>query len=333
MSTQRQRCYSWSDRWEGHFESRLSLMWKFAWVNAQRRAQMRWRFDTTRINDGMHSYDFPYTYKPNFREPRETLPFERERVVQTIEEYCGALTPLLVTESSLRFCPVCLQYGYVSVFFQLACLRLCPMHAVPLEETCKCGAATPGPDAFGRGLDAPFHCITCGKPLAGEFNPNAFFEAPRMVHALEGALVPLANWIGSLRRSRWDLEHSIAWPSGFATQETYLRHFVHWVLQSIKPLRLAPCYLNGSGWPLCRSVFREVAKRQSLPFHSTVDADEAAINRAVKRHVEAYFLRSMLLLTPMGGWHHVLGETMIVSGIVGMVIATIGALRREHGHR
>ena len=42
---------------------------------------------------------------------------------------------------------------------------------------------------------------------------------------------------------------------------------------------------------------------------------------------------SMLLLTPMGGWHHVLGETMIVSGIVGMVIATIGALRREHGHR
>ena len=42
---------------------------------------------------------------------------------------------------------------------------------------------------------------------------------------------------------------------------------------------------------------------------------------------------SMLLLTPMGGWHHILGETMIVSGIVGMLIAGIGALRRDHGQR
>ena len=39
---------------------------------------------------------------------------------------------------------------------------------------------------------------------------------------------------------------------------------------------------------------------------------------------------SMLLLTPMGGWHHILGEVMIVSGIVGMVVAGIGAMRRDH---
>jgi ubiquinone biosynthesis protein len=42
---------------------------------------------------------------------------------------------------------------------------------------------------------------------------------------------------------------------------------------------------------------------------------------------------SMLLLTPMGGWHHILGEIMIISGIGGMDIAGIGALRREHTHR
>ena len=42
---------------------------------------------------------------------------------------------------------------------------------------------------------------------------------------------------------------------------------------------------------------------------------------------------SMPLLTPTGGWHHVLDEGMIVSGIVGMVIAGIGALRREHDQR
>ena len=40
---------------------------------------------------------------------------------------------------------------------------------------------------------------------------------------------------------------------------------------------------------------------------------------------------SMLLLTPIGGWHHILGEAMIISGIGGMVIAGISAMRRGHG--
>jgi len=40
---------------------------------------------------------------------------------------------------------------------------------------------------------------------------------------------------------------------------------------------------------------------------------------------------SLLLLTPMGGWHHTLGEVMIISGFVGMVLAGLGALRRDHG--
>ena len=42
---------------------------------------------------------------------------------------------------------------------------------------------------------------------------------------------------------------------------------------------------------------------------------------------------SMLLMTPMGGWHDNLGGTMIISGLVGMLIAGIGALRRSHGQR
>ena len=36
----------------------------------------------------------------------------------------------------------------------------------------------------------------------------------------------------------------------------------------------------------------------------------------------------MLLMTPMGGWHQMFGEAMITSGIVGMLILGIGALRR-----
>ena len=42
---------------------------------------------------------------------------------------------------------------------------------------------------------------------------------------------------------------------------------------------------------------------------------------------------SMLFLTPPGDWHHLLGEVMIASGIVGMIITGIGALRRGREHR
>jgi ubiquinone biosynthesis protein len=41
---------------------------------------------------------------------------------------------------------------------------------------------------------------------------------------------------------------------------------------------------------------------------------------------------SMLLMTPMGGWHDALGGTMIVSGLAGMLITFLGALRRVQSH-
>lgn len=40
---------------------------------------------------------------------------------------------------------------------------------------------------------------------------------------------------------------------------------------------------------------------------------------------------SLLLLRPLRDWHHVLGEAMIFSGIIGIVVAGIGAMRRDNG--
>lgn len=42
---------------------------------------------------------------------------------------------------------------------------------------------------------------------------------------------------------------------------------------------------------------------------------------------------SMLLMTPMGGWHDTLGEIMIIGGIVGMLITRIGVWLRNRGRR
>jgi ubiquinone biosynthesis protein len=42
---------------------------------------------------------------------------------------------------------------------------------------------------------------------------------------------------------------------------------------------------------------------------------------------------SMLLMTPIGDWHDIFGKIMLVSGIMGMLITGIGALRRDHSQR
>ena len=42
---------------------------------------------------------------------------------------------------------------------------------------------------------------------------------------------------------------------------------------------------------------------------------------------------AMLVLAPLGGWHHMLGEAMVVIGIIGIVMISFGALRRDRGRR
>jgi ubiquinone biosynthesis protein len=42
---------------------------------------------------------------------------------------------------------------------------------------------------------------------------------------------------------------------------------------------------------------------------------------------------SMLLMTPMGGWHDTFGEMMVISGFVGIVSIYIRALRRDPDQR
>jgi len=42
---------------------------------------------------------------------------------------------------------------------------------------------------------------------------------------------------------------------------------------------------------------------------------------------------AMLVLAPLGGWHHTLGEVMVVAGILGTLFICIGAVRRDRGRR
>jgi ubiquinone biosynthesis protein len=42
---------------------------------------------------------------------------------------------------------------------------------------------------------------------------------------------------------------------------------------------------------------------------------------------------ALLMLAPLGGWHHILGDTMVISGIFGTLFVCTGAVRRDRGRR
>jgi ubiquinone biosynthesis protein len=42
---------------------------------------------------------------------------------------------------------------------------------------------------------------------------------------------------------------------------------------------------------------------------------------------------SMLVLAPLGGWHHYLGEMMVIAGIIGTIFIFVGAWCRDHRRR
>ena len=84
-----------------------------------------------------------------------------------------------------------------------------------------------------------------------------------------------------------------------------------------------------------RRILRRVADGDlgRLP---SLEARGARLSRNLERLASAVSFAalavggSMLLLTPMAGWHHVLGEAMIGGGVLGMLVAGIRALRRAH---
>ncbi|MCC6412900.1 MAG: hypothetical protein IT270_14645 [Saprospiraceae bacterium] len=70
-----------------------------------------------------------------------------------------------------------------------------------------------------------------------------------------------------------------------------------------------------------------------------LEALASRINRNLKQLAGAIAFSAlvvsgtMLLFTTMGGWHHLLGVTMLSIGVFGILLVRIGAWFRERGRR
>lgn len=67
-----------------------------------------------------------------------------------------------------RICPLCLENGYHSYWYQLHDLYHCPIHGSRIEEVChSCGNTLPMYSLNRNLFDKPYFCMFCNKPLSG----------------------------------------------------------------------------------------------------------------------------------------------------------------------
>jgi ubiquinone biosynthesis protein len=157
----------------------------------------------------------------------------------------------------------------------------------------------------------------------GVHNPSEFFLLTRafvLLESLVSALAPDHNYMESFREeiSRLTAKH---FSLGRIKQKT------------TKLMREMERLIEDAPGDT-RRILRRIAEGNLGRFPS-LEALGGRLSRNLGRLAGAIAFAalviggSMLLMTPMSGWQDILGKAMLISGIVGMLITGISALRRD----
>lgn len=96
-----------------------------------------------------------------------------------------------------RYCPLCLESGYHSIWHQFLPLPTCPLHHYKLITHCmSCGAKTAQFRLSRQLMDRPFCCMTCKQPTSGVAPSLLAYYDFRQLHEkeLDRAFLPLQKW-------------------------------------------------------------------------------------------------------------------------------------------
>jgi hypothetical protein len=118
----------------------------------------------------------------------------------------------------LRFCPICLEAGFHSVWYQFETLSLCPMHECKIVDFClSCGVATSDYEFSADLLGRPYACGSCGGPIAGAiFDLDEHLDLRAQHATLVRGLDPVRDWFDRAAKAL----HFIGRAAGFTETET-----------------------------------------------------------------------------------------------------------------
>lgn len=155
--------YVFDPEWLDPYESAVSMLWKFVWMN-----RLAGHAVVERV--ARHTVD-PYAgismsgQELNAKYLAHTLRIR----LQTVRESIPDPTPGRGVFPVLRYCKRCMARGYHSVVHQFGNVLLCPIHRTPLETQCRNCSATSAYRLNANLLDAPFRCTNCRQEYAASW--------------------------------------------------------------------------------------------------------------------------------------------------------------------
>jgi hypothetical protein len=145
--------YIFNPRWLDPYESVVSMMWKFAWINGLDGKTVVRHF-------ALRSVD-PYEGVEASRTELDVRKIAAALGVTQKTVHAALGRPGRSGSAMLRYCPKCIRRTYHSVVHQFSYEQQCPAHRCLLREACpQCGAMNPYRIDAGT-LDVPFGCPKC----------------------------------------------------------------------------------------------------------------------------------------------------------------------------
>ncbi|WP_148654439.1 hypothetical protein [Paraburkholderia caribensis] len=135
----------------------------------------------------------------------------------------------------LRHCPICLEAGFHSAWYQCEMLACCPVHGCELVTVCQsCGAPT-AEYGFSAALFAdPYSCGNCGGPIAGvQFDIASHIDLRFAQAQINARLLSVQRWFE-------EAEKRCGCLAGFTRRESvlpasYTRRLLRYMLFAVHP--------------------------------------------------------------------------------------------------
>ena len=186
-------------------ESTLSALWRFGWQNGLSGGAFfeiccGTRGFVHKPKSLMIGVSGAFVDRTNWSLPDQS---EKECL------HFAANTPGTWIHRNLRFCPICLEAGYHSIWFQFSLLHSCPLHDCALTDQCQsCGDQTGYYGATPQFTFKPYGCLNCGEVLSGVVpGLTTHLELRSHRQQLERAFAGLLRWVQESKEKLLPLQY------------------------------------------------------------------------------------------------------------------------------
>jgi hypothetical protein len=196
--------WTWHKSWEQPGESLLSCLLKLSWANDTQARELSLRLfgSTPRFSSATETHPRSLLLTDwTERFPPQSCPDWIKRVAAESRGRLSHCIGNLGTDKQIRYCLDCLSKGVHYSEFQIEGLRSCPIHQTPLRIRCTtCGALTSRCALCKETFDAPFYCVHCGSPLAGEMTPFKLVVSSTKQDREGSTLKELKQWVSRVSK-------------------------------------------------------------------------------------------------------------------------------------